>query len=819
MTAIATAAPVPRRLRPARIALWLVAALAALLLAGCDSVEERAEKHYQNGMELLAEDNPIKASLEFRNAIKLNDNHVGANLELGRIYEEQKNYTAAVHQYRKVIALDASQLDAHLSLAQILLAFNEVEQAVTSTLAAAQLAPEKLEVLTLEAVLAMRVGEMEKAKAKADKALQLDEDNGDAWIVLAAIARRDGDLETALERANEGRARDPENTRVLLFRIALLGEMNKNEELGRDLKQLVVLEPEAISYWETLARWQLANESYGEATDTLRELSELAPDDTDRQLDLVRLINRTQGREAAISELERLIELRKESDALGNLELAMADIEMKGGDREAAKARLERILSEFSDNADVVGLARPALARLHIADNNIQTALTLIQEQLATDPSHVRALTLRGRIRIEQERYDEAIRDLRAAEAEAPDDVETLRLLAVAHERNGSRDLAGDRLAAAVEASEHTPREVLAYARHLLMDDRGDAAETVIQEALARRRGDLQLIQALARVKLRNRDFSGVERIAQALQGNEATKDLGDRLLAAALAGQERYDETIEILEAGAEMSDNRGAYLSALVATHMRNDDLPAAKRLIEEALAENSRDDAALRLGATIALVEQKQDEAGEMFRRAVAAAPDRAINHLSLFRYHSARGEQEVAERALRAGLDTTDSNILRLSLAMVLERSGRIDEAIAEYEALYASQPGSAIVANNLASLITDNDPTPEQIDRAFTIAKRLRDTDVPHFQDTYAWLMYLRGDAEGAVEEFEEIVEKLGDNPIVQYHYGTVLAEVGRVEEARAALTKALELAGDRTIPQIEDAQAKLDGLSPAAAAE
>ncbi|MEL6219005.1 MAG: tetratricopeptide repeat protein [Pseudomonadota bacterium] len=795
---------------------WLMIALLAFALAACDSVEERAENHYQSGMALLEEGDKVKASLEFRNAIKLNDNHVGANYELGRMFEEDLNVAGAVHQYQKVVALDASQFDAHLRLGMLLLGAGQVEPAAVSITSAAQLQPENFEVLILQATLAMRTGELEIADQKAQEAFAKDENHGDVWVVMSALSRRRGDSEKALEQTNEGLRRDPENRRLLLVRLNLLSELQRREEIGPALERLIALEPEQISFHEALVRWQLTNRKFEEAEGTLRTLSELAPDETERALDIVRLIARTQGREAAIKELARLVELRKGTASEQMLALAMAEIEIEDRQLTVADARLKGII-EAEGTSNLASTARTLLARLRLNEGEMEGAQALINEVLEVDPTNSLALSLRGRIKIMNEDYDAAIRDLRAAEAENPDSVETLQLLALAHQRNGSTDLAGDRLAAAVQVSDYAVPQVLAHARFLARNGKLDFAEKTLQEAISRNPRNVQLVDALARIKLRQRDFAAVEQIARLLQQRDDTVELGDRLLAAALAGQERYDETIDILEQAGDESGRADAYLSALVATHLRNDDLPAAEAVVEKALEAEPNNDDALRLKATLALVNNDREGALALFQQAIAAAPDAAPNHVALFRFYAQSGDRDAAIAALDTGIDQTDAAVLLLNRAMVRESIGDLDGAIADYTEIYERDQGSELIANNLASLITDNNPDAADIDRAFQIARRLRDSEVPQFQDTYGWLLYLRGDLTGARTALSAAVSALPDNPIVQYHYGVVLAELGQIEAARTAFTTALELSGERTIPQIADAQAKLDGLGTSTA--
>ena len=66
--------------------------------------------------------------------------------------------------------------------------------------------------------------------------------------------------------------------------------------------------------------------------------------------------------------------------------------------------------------------------------------------------------------------------------------------MAMAHEREGARELAGERLALAVEVSDSAPPESIRYARFLMQDDRIGPAEAVSPTALRRRPSDPELL-------------------------------------------------------------------------------------------------------------------------------------------------------------------------------------------------------------------------------------------------------------------------------------------------------------------------------------
>ena len=55
------------------------------------------------------------------------------------------------------------------------------------------------------------------------------------------------------------------------------------------------------------------------------------------------------------------------------------------------------------------------------------------------------------------------------------------------------------------------------------------------------------------------------------------------------------------------------------------------------------------------------------------------------------------------------------------------------------------------------------------------------------------------------------------DPLVRFHLGMAQAKTGNTEAARESLTTAIELAGDRDLPQMAEAQATLDGLAQPAA--
>ena len=108
---------------------------------------------------------------------------------------------------------------------------------------------------------------------------------------------------------------------------------------------------------------------------------------------------------------------------------------------------------------------------------------------------------------------------------------------------------------------------------------------------------------------------------------------------------------------------------------------------------------------------------------------------------------------------------------MALAAVFAQSGDYEAAIAEYEYLLKQQPGSVIVANNLASLLADYRTDKASLERAHSLAAILRKSQVPQFKDTLGWVSYRRGDYKSAMSLLEEAAAELPNLPDVRYHLG------------------------------------------------
>ena len=77
-----------------------------------------------------------------------------------------------------------------------------------------------------------------------------------------------------------------------------------------------------------------------------------------------------------------------------------------------------------------------------------------------------------------------------------------------------------------------------------------------------------------------------------------------------------------------------------------------------------------------------------------------------------------------------------------------------------------------------------------LERAFALAERFADADVPEYLDTLGWVRYLRGEYQAALPLLEKAVAKKPQLGELQFHLGMTYAKLGMAPKAREHLTLA-----------------------------
>lgn len=801
---------------------------AVVALAACQDDRARAEDHYQSALALLAEGDTVRADVEFRNVFQADGTHLEARERYAQMLRETGNLESSYRQYLRLVEQDPSLISARVALAEMALEQQNWEEVRWHGGRVLEMDPEApgasviaLNIEYIDALEAEDDAARREVSAQAVTRFADDPDNPFLRRLVIDNMMRDGEFDAAIAIVDTALANAPDARNLHDTRLQILAELGEVAPLEAQLRAMLERFPEDDQLPGMLLRFYVARDDIAGAQTLLTDLASAAEDAVAREdalTALVRLRLQREGPDAAIEELDRII--AADPGTAAPFRALYAVLQFEGGDPEGGIAGIETLLEGELTQIER-GRFQVILAQMLLETGNLVGAQRLVDTALEADPGQTDALKMRAAWLIEDDDPDQAIQDLRSVLDDNAEDAAALTLMAQAYSRAGDHELSRDFLSLAMQASGGAPTETIRYATVLMEDERYLLAEEVLVAALRLTPNEPELLRALGRVYLQLSDWLRASDVERALRGigTDPTRAMADSLRAAILVGRGQVDQAVEMLEAAAADPNSGVGAQAAVVQARLASGDLDGALSYVEDLVAEAPDNMDYRQLLAMTYVAVGRIAEAEEALRIVTTAEPQRQQAWIDLIRVQDALDREQDARQTLAAArAEHPEAPDLMWVEASYLERAGDIDGAIGIYEQLYEMVPNSPVVANNLASLITTYRSDEASLDRAYTIARRLRGTEVPPFADTYGWIAYRRGEFGVALEHLERAAAGLPEDALVQYHLGMTYLALDRPEDALAQLSRAVELAGPNdTRPQIIAAQDEIATLQAAGA--
>jgi tetratricopeptide (TPR) repeat protein len=188
------------------------------------------------------------------------------------------------------------------------------------------------------------------------------------------------------------------------------------------------------------------------------------------------------------------------------------------------------------------------------------------------------------------------------------------------------------------------------------------------------------------------------------------------------------------------------------------------------------------------------------------------------LQLAQRYLDRGEVSRATDLYEEALQKAPTDVSALyGLGYGLLKAGRLDEASRAFRSVLEQDPGSADGRNALAFIFAERGESLAVAERLVNEAVEIAPALSAYWYDTLGWVRYRSGRHELALEALRTAERDLPlDDPAMRaensYHLGSVLASLGREEEARGELAKSLPRAGGERWEADAKALAKRLGL-------
>ena len=674
------------------------------------------------------------------------------HIQRGNEYMAEEKFNEAIIEFRNALKIDSGSLQAMENIGIAYFEIGEIQKAYVFLNKARELGTKKTDVYVKLSTIYLLAHSLDEAREAAENALENEPDNIDALLLATAAAQKSEELDESIRILEE---RMPKFKDVAKYHLAL-GTLylrkNNLDEAERSYYQALELWPDSPQTHAALGKLFWLKKDRVKAEEEFKKASELAPMGSREQIKLALLYVFT-------------------------------------GKPDLAKDLLEEVVKQTPDFLPAWRL----LAQIYFSEKKLDESGQAVEKVLEKQNADIESLLLRGRIYLAKRQTEKAMDDLRQVISLSPD---------------------------LVQAHHHLAR---AYVQAGDVENARKEFEKVLADNPEYRDARLQLAEL--DIKTGNA-FKSIDLL------NEYLEKFGDAPLAYVLLGtayseEKRLDEALESFEKASALApkDPRGPYLVGVVLQRQGKQEeaerkfqasleispayVQALSRLVAIDLNENKFDNAVKRVEAQISkvpesgglhfllakLYEAKNDleKAESLLLKAIDLEPGMYTAYTELGKIYIRMGKEDLARSKFRDVLSKSPNNLGAMMMLGVLEqKNGNMPEAQAHYEKVLELKPGFAPAANNLAYIYCEYDGDLEKASRLAMQANEANPED-PNISDTFGWILFKQGDYRWALSLIQQSVSKIPENPEVWYHLGMVQYKLGKRQEAKVALDKALEL--------------------------
>jgi Flp pilus assembly protein TadD len=217
----------------------------------------------------------------------------------------------------------------------------------------------------------------------------------------------------------------------------------------------------------------------------------------------------------------------------------------------------------------------------------------------------------------------------------------------------------------------------------------------------------------------------------------------------------------------------------------------LPEAIKLVQEEIRRDPQQAQWPAMLAALYVRAERFDDAIPVYQQLVARFPKASIHMFRLGETYRRKGDLNAAIEWIRkASAESPNDPGILLQLGLLLEGTGKRDQARPLYEQVLKILPDEPTALNNLAFMKAEDG---EDLDTALSMANKAREKRPkdPNIADTLGWVLVKKNLNDDAVRVLNEAVQADPKNPSYRYHFGVALMQKGDRPRGRQELEVAL----------------------------
>ncbi len=716
----------------------------------------------------------------------------GYHLAIGTLAFRQDNLKGAEESYKRALELNPKLAIAHELMANLRLRQNDVAAAGQSLKAAADLSPPR-SVTTLRYVEFLRdTGDEQGATKLLEEVVQKAPDYLPASLLQAQMNFARKKYDDCAEVLKRVLAMDPVNYEALVMNGRL--QLVKGDPAGglAELEKLARIHAGVAAAHYHLALAQLLNNDANKALASLNQAVTLNPEYTDALL-LEADLNLRKGDTTPV--VTKMTDLVRQKPQVGRAYLMLGDAHaLRGNNVEALNIynRFTQLFPKNPQGPQVIGAlhrragrraeARQAFSRarelapdyypafeqlieLDLEERKLSDALTRVQGEIQQRPKAAAPLVLQARVQLAQTNFAQAEASLRKAiQTEPGDSAEATILLAQVMTQGGR---APEALASLKEALARSPKDV-----GLLMQI--GMLETALNNHSAAR----QAYEDLLKIKP---DFAAALNNLATLYAEKF--NLPDQAYEAARKARELMPNDPIIADTLGWILYKRREYGWALGMVQQSAQKLSAEPEVFYHLgmIQSMMGDEGGARASLTRATTLPKN-----------YAGKDEAQRRLQLLNLDVSKADAAAIAQMEKQLAENPGDPIIAGRLAVLEERKGNFDKALAMYERSIAANKGNVVAMARAARIYAERMKNPK---KALELARAAREAspEDPNMGHVLGAIALASGDSAWAASLLLESSRKRPDDPEVLYDLALAQYGNGQIPEAESSMQRALGL--------------------------
>jgi len=755
-----------------------------LTISSCDSLEEKKNKHIEEGKEYYMEKDYISALDEFSQAIRIDADSIEARFWKGATYEKLSNSNAAIANFKRVLQADGNHIQANIHLGSLYIRKNRLDDVIEIADRILSVDANNADAYWLKSAAYLQRNEIEISIRESKSALEIEPGHLGSIITLAKAYISLSRLKEAIKLLKDSISSNPENIELLtLLSQAYISDQQSDKAINVFTK-LIFIDPESISFRKQLSKYYEWMGQSENAEETLLEAVEDNIDNIEFKLLLADYIANKKDKRQAEKDLQIYIQSEGNPD---ELRFRLARFYEDTLEQEKARKVYMDIVSSYSDYPNKLK-AKTRLSVSLFREKKYIKAEKLVNEILEENPNYREALLLRGKISLLKRDPQGAIIDLRALQRYSLDASKAFHFLAKAHLINGEYDLARINLQKAIEADPESIQPRIDLARLFVQINKNNQAIKQFEEAHKMAPDNISILKDMLALLVKEKDWSAISQLAKKARIANQGHPFEYYLRGIVYKEKNKYNDAIIAFEKSLNSRPDDVETLTALAMTYVEQGKSAEAIERVNKLISHIPDNIDAYALFERLHHY-QKDDRNIEKKLLNIIKLNNKAPESYRNLGYHLiAKGDMNGAINIFKQGTEAVPNDLaLKLMLASAFQRANMNDKAIHVYEKILSDSPGLNIAINNLAVILANSAGDHDSQHKALKLVERFLTSENPVYLDTSGWVHYRLGNLSKATAFFEEAVSRRPGNPEFRYHLGLVRYRSGNFTAAKQHL--------------------------------